>query len=133
MGELLPSKKMSIDHRVVIAEGALPPMAAIISAARARGSTLDLDVADTPLSSGTGYLPCTVDGHVTGFEIWAAASAASMEVTLTTHGDLIELAAAMITAFAIADASSGLIYDDYSPDPCDPTELHAEATSLLDS
>ncbi len=123
---------MSIDHRVVIEGGALPPVPAIISAAKARGRSLVFDLRDVPLGSHAGYLPCGVDGHATGFELWVDDSAVPLEVTLTTHGDLIELAAAMITAVAIADAAQGSIYDEYSPDPRDPSEVHAEASPLLD-
>jgi len=123
---------MSIEHRVVIDGNALPPAAAIISAAKARGTSLELDLGEIQLRSHAGYLPCIVDGHATGFELRADAATPSHEITITTRGDLIELAAAMIIAVAIADSASGTIYDEYSPNPRDPSELYGEASALLD-
>jgi hypothetical protein len=91
-------------------------------AIRAAGFSLILDE-EFDVATHTGFLPCTMDGVVTGFEYFAdevtdetradhgLPEGFDFSVTLTTHSDARELAASMIAAAVLATATAGKLDD----------------------
>src|SRR5205807_9588609 len=127
---------MSVDLVVYLRRTAMPSPKEWQQAIQMAGFPVELDTDFDP-DTFRGFLPCKFRSEPSGFEYFPTSLTASeavelgaptgtdLSVTLVTHSDLREFAAAVSAASALCRASGGLLVDPQSGEAHSPESVLA--------
>ena len=113
---------MSYDLIVYLARSAMPTPTNWRDAIRDAGFIVELDT-DFDVDSFSGFLPCPVEGKLSGFEYYASATAANLARELDLNSNVnfsiqfcigsspLELTSALAASSTLAKLSDGVLHD----------------------